>query len=283
MFQEKFIAFIDIVGFSRIIERSDADPSELDRALKLIEELLHEKDIDKYSTYGPETCPASLHIEKDLNFQATQISDCVVFSIEKSPAGFINLITHAHSVAMRLMFKGALCRGYITLGNIIHSKNQFLGSGYQNAVKGEQNVTVFSDEKHPKGAPFIQFDAKCIDFLQDLDDKCVKDVFSRITRSDGSYTAIYPFNTLKNIPSTTIDTNFKPEYWREQVEKSLKFLETTFREFDYATQHASDEGEKRKIQHYIDGLNEIKSAQHRKIDRLNRMIETGNIPRGGFI
>src|SRR6266498_2787965 len=91
-FKDKFIAFVDILGWKKMVEAAEADTG------KALPELLHlltklGSTSDPQHKFGPTICPQSLLRLPDLDFQVTQISDSVVLSAEVSPVGVINLVS----------------------------------------------------------------------------------------------------------------------------------------------------------------------------------------------
>ncbi len=137
--KDKFIAFIDILGFSAMVEAAEQD-GNCSRLIELIETLKTVDQLQKERGIGLILCPQSRSIAFDLDFQLTQISDCVVISAEVSPAGIMALINHCFTIALAFVLKGALCRGFITRGNIYHRDGQCIGTGYMRAYRNESKV-----------------------------------------------------------------------------------------------------------------------------------------------
>src|SRR5690349_257687 len=114
-FKEKFVGFIDVLGFKELVREAEAGTGiSLDELLTLIQCLGSPKDRERFVNHGPRICPQSQYKSKDLDFRITQISDCAIVSTEISPAGAINLISHCWDSVIELMPKGILCRGFIT-------------------------------------------------------------------------------------------------------------------------------------------------------------------------
>ena len=142
-FEDKFIAFIDVLGFKNMVKESELGTGmPLTEIMDHLSKLGSIDDEDKFKKYGPTTCPQSKAKNKSLNFQVTQISDCVIVSSEISSAGVINLVSHCWSAVIGLLMKGIMCRGYITRGSIYHVNNQVVGSGYQNAYSMESEYPL---------------------------------------------------------------------------------------------------------------------------------------------
>jgi hypothetical protein len=100
-------------------------------------------------------------------------------------------------------------------------------------------------------------------------------------RSDGTYTAIYPFTQLSKIPGSIIGLDFDPVFWKQQLQNSISFRQNDLSIFDAAERLATDQGAKCKIQHYKRGLEEVIATLRRRESRLDLMIATGVIPYGG--
>ena len=113
-YTEKFVAFIDILGFKNMVASSSATGKPSIEELEKLQSILrNEQDQRFYKTSGAEIAPCSKHIQKDLNFVVSQVSDCAIVSAEVSPAGIINLIKFCWKIVLQLLEKGVLCRGYI--------------------------------------------------------------------------------------------------------------------------------------------------------------------------
>jgi hypothetical protein len=272
-FQDKFIAFVDILGFSDMVREAE---SKADGDFSRLLELTKMFGAPERGTL----CPRSAHISKDLNFTLTQISDCAVISAEVSPAGVINLIGCCFGIKMGLINKGVLCRGIITRGNIFHTNAQFFGTGYMRAYEGESKVSVFKIDDTDKGTPFIEIDNSVVEYVTMYGDECVKALFGRMTKSDGTYTAIWPFDRLSIIPATVIGPDFDPRRFKTSVQRSREYRRETLTSFELAEAATDNERVKRKIAHYKKSFLDIIKRLDEKERALDEMIETGVIPYG---
>src|SRR5260370_15056637 len=111
VYEDKFIAFVDIVGFKALVERSEKggdDAPTIEYIVELFDKFDSSTEED-FAQYGPTTCPCAPHTSRNLNFLVTQISDCAVISAEVSPAGLINLVDHCYKTAFRFLKVGHLC------------------------------------------------------------------------------------------------------------------------------------------------------------------------------
>ena len=279
---DKFVAFIDILGFGQLVENLESDEDGLSRIMDLIGSLGTAADGRKFATSGPTTCPRSGYVRKDLDFVVTQISDCVIISTEVSAAGISNLVTHCFGIALALIHKGAQSRGMITRGRVYHTPSQVIGVAYQRAVSGEKTTRVLRFEDDEVGTPFIQIDDEVVAYVRDETDECVRKMFDRVTTSDGEYTAIYPFKALMNKPFTSVlpGLPFDPQKWLESVRRSLGFREATLATFRAALDGTDDPRVQRKIRHYLTGLEALIVQLKRKEARALHIVETGRIPWG---
>lgn len=253
-FKEKFIGFIDILGFKELVMKAESGESMyLSNLLQILAKLGDRKRVDFYKTYGPEICPNSQYSEKSLDFEILQVSDCAILSIEISPAGVINLIQQFWSIVMRLMLEGILCRGYITRGMIFHTENQVIGSGYQEAYMSESAVTAFKRDADERGTPFVEIDQKVVDYIQMDTDECIKKMYNRCVKDDGVVTAIFPFNSFSHSFAITEDFDCDKE---KKSNNNVRNLILTVKERIMYFANSSNETAMKKVKHYISALND---------------------------
>jgi hypothetical protein len=197
-FVEKFIGFVDILGFTNMVQETEAGRGlPLEEILSATNELGSAEIRNRYRQRGPSICPQSAKIAPDVDFQITQLSDSVLVSTEISPSGVISLVDHCWQACFSLLAKGIMCRGSIARGRIFHSDNQFVGSGYQTAVEHEKTgVSVFKIDPKEGATPFIEVDGAVVRYVAEHGDACVKKMFERKVASDGNLTAIFPFKRL---------------------------------------------------------------------------------------
>ncbi len=271
-FDKKFIAFVDVLGFKSMVK--DAEEGK-GRSLQEIRRILQTKmyrkeDLKSLQTYGPTICPGSTYICKDLAFKVTQISDCAVVSAETSPAGAINLVGYCWRVAMGLLLEGLLVRGYITLGNIYHDDNEFMGSGYQEAYERESAVAFLRRQVDEKGTPFIEVDESVSSYIKHCTDKCVREMFSRQVKIDQELCAIYPFQQLGH--SFMIGGFGVPEFDPHREKKNNDIVRKNIEKLkDGVLKYVDAENEKamNKVQHYVDALD----RQLDQCDQTDEMID----------
>jgi hypothetical protein len=268
-FKDKFIGFVDILGFKNMVEAAERGEG---RSLTEIRELLSMLGRERYRNffeeYGPEMCPESDYLRKDLDFQFAQVSDCIVASAEVSPAGVINLIKQCWGAAIMLLTKGVMVRGYITRGTIYHQGTGFLGSGYHTAYEKERSVTAFKREADEKGTPFVEIDPSVCSYVQGLKDRCVQEMFDRFTRTEEGVTGLFPFKVLSHSCTIGGYNSFDPakeKQSNDSLRQSLKRMK------QQVVKHvdAGNESAVRKVRHYVAALD----AQIAQCDDTDEMID----------
>ncbi len=268
--KDKFIAFIDILGFRAMVHSAETGHRmSMHELVDIVKMLGSEKDREHFIKFGPTICPRSQYERRDLDFQVTQVSDCVIVSAEISPAGVINLINHCSGAVLRLLTKGIMCRGYIKRGMIYHNRDQFMGSGYIDAYEREHQVKVFRQDADERGTPFVEIDTEVVQYVTAAGDECVKKMFSRYVKTDGALTAIFPFKSfshsfmlaghgVKFDPEKEKTSNQNLRNWLQDFKANiLKFVDQ------------SNADVVRKSQHYIRALD----AQLAQCDKTDAFID----------
>lgn len=269
MFKEKFIAFIDVLGFKNMVEASESgEGMPLSELLENLSKLGSKEDEEKYRS-GPKTCPNSPYLNRDLDFKLTQISDCVIVSSEVSPAGVINLISHCSTSVMGLLVKGIMCRGYITKGSIFHKDSQVIGSGYQNAFAKESQVTAFKRKADERGTPFVEIDSTVSQYVENLNDSCVREMFSRMVKTEDGVTALFPFKRFSHsFLISGYGIEFDPEKEKESNQNMRNILmtlkERVLNYVDLENQRVME-----KVEHYVYAIEQ----QLILCDRTDEMID----------
>ena len=267
VFQDKFIAFLDIVGFKTKVEEVERGGNlRLSELLEYCAKLAQPGHTQGIATLGPMICPESRYQSRNLNYRVTQISDCAVISAEVSPAGVINLLYHASACVTGLLTKGVMARGYISRGSVYHEDDQVIGTGYQEAWRNEREVKAFRLPLDDTAPPFVEVDPIVVNYIQDETDRCVRDIFQRLSRQDtNGITAVFPFNWLSNLAGGNI---FNEELCRESLAASRKWIGEFLEKLD---SHAppSDSGASQKARYY----REILREQLEFCDNIEKQLE----------
>lgn len=269
-YTEKFIAFVDILGFKGMVADSAHDSGRLSELLSLVDKLGNGTERSNYEKYGPICCPEAPRVERNLNFQVTQISDCVIVSAEISPAGLINLVTHCWQVAIRLLQFGVLCRGFVSRGLIYHQDSQVIGPGYQSVLGAEPTVTAFQRKVDEVGTPFIEIDNDVVEYVASQPDSCVKMMFDRLSKFDGSKVALFPFKRLNHdFIVGGIYGPFEPDIHLRSVENVRGWIAKMQKQIH---SNISGKGPQalQKAEHYLDALD----RQLGELDETEKVIRS---------
>lgn len=274
-FEDKFIGFVDLLGFKNLVEAAEKGTGiELPELVDLLKLLGTPGKVERIKKTGPTTCPESSYINRDLSFQLTQISDCVIVSSEISPAGVINLISHCWGAVIELMAKGIMCRGYITRGSLFHSDSDFIGTGFHYAYSKESGVSAFKQEADERGTPFVEIDSVVCEYIKNCGDSCVQKMFSRMVKEDGNVVALFPFKLLSH---SFIVAGFGQSFDPEEEKTSNDNLRKMLHNFKSKVMSYVDESNPRaveKARHYIRALD----AQLEMCDHIDDMIEKLSAP-----
>jgi len=142
-YQIRVVAFIDILGFKNIINKSATNVEEFNRIWKALEEL------KKFFIRPKNNSQIKIERELDLDTQIIQVSDSLVISRLIHEQGGIYHLLYDCSLATHLLINnGFLCRGAIRSGKMYHNDSTIFGPAFIDAYESE------SSEK----LPIIKFD-----------------------------------------------------------------------------------------------------------------------------
>jgi hypothetical protein len=128
-YQEKYVAFIDLLGFSQLIAKVGADVMERHRvieALKIVKDTFcHNPAIDMRFTY---------------------FSDCIVLSAKRSPHALWQIFQSIELLTLNLLQHDFFTRGALVVGPTHHSEH---------FVFGTTVVEAYNMEKHCAHQPLV--------------------------------------------------------------------------------------------------------------------------------
>lgn len=249
--KDKFIGFVDVLGFTNLVERAEGHAGITQDEIHQVLDSLGKDDGKQVALYGPLVCPESRYLQRDLDFQVSPVSDCVLVSSEVSPAGAINLVDFCWRIVFRLLTAGFMCRGYITRGSIFHEGMRFFGAGYHKALKEEGQVSIFKQAADEKGTPFVEVEGVVHQYVQGCGDECVQKIFNRLVKMDGDLVALFPFNRF----TTPFLTGAAPESERRSIDYIRADLRKT-KELVTRFVDRSKPDAVRKSEHYLHALDE---------------------------
>lgn len=273
-FKEKIVAFVDVLGFKKLVADAEQGVGQpLPDILNLLKLLGSGAERARFDKYGRTCCPYAPFLEKNLDFRVTQISDCVIVSAEVSPAGVINVVSHCWSAVIELLSRGIMCRGYIKRGSVYHTDAQILGSGYQDAYSAESKVSAFKREADERGTPYVEVDSTIAEYVAGQSDACVKEMFSRMVKSDGNAVVLFPFQRLAHsFIIAGMGHKFDGEKER-QSNNNLRLSIGRMKERVWSFVDQENPSAVAKAKHYIAALNE-QLAGCDKTNEAIRMFES---------
>ena len=165
--EERFVAFIDILGFTQLVTEIEADTGPHNFNLKRIKSVLNFMDEETYEPNYSADLPVYTETEDGLletelgDPRLTYVSDCIIISAEPTLDGFKGLSRKIHKITADLAFDGIFCRGAISKGKLYHRDRILFGSSYIKAYKLEASAV------HPR----IIIDPDILDFFDLTDGK----------------------------------------------------------------------------------------------------------------
>ena len=272
-FCDKFVAFVDILGFtSKVAAVEGGSGAQLSDLLEICGELESKSHAQSIAAYGPIICPESRYESRNLDYRVTQISDCAIVSTEVSPAGIINLVEHISQSIIGLLRHGVLVRGYVTRGSIFHDDKQFIGVGYQNALTGEKSVRAFRMSESDGATPFVEVDPNVVRYIREETDACVVEMFGRMAKVDSTHdvTVLFPFQQLTNVVGGNIS---EPE----KCQRSLDIVRTWIDSYKAKVDSQaldSDNMAKQKSKYYMKILDDLLA----ECDQIENFLKIGRQP-----
>ncbi|HEX3855934.1 MAG TPA: hypothetical protein VHY30_01400 [Verrucomicrobiae bacterium] len=129
--EDRFVAFIDILGFRDLVQRMTSGELELFKTVKTALESILENEARNYDPYTRIS-----HTR-----QMTAFSDCIVISDLADQ--FSGVLFAARDLYIRLLLGGILCRGAIARGLTYHSGRVVFGEGLIRAYELESQAAIY--------------------------------------------------------------------------------------------------------------------------------------------
>ncbi len=191
--KDKFIAYLDIIGFGYLVAESRAGRGFSAAEIGVLEKLLgSDGDRLHFEKDGPRICPQSRTVRRNLDYQVTQASGFAIHSCEVSPGGAINLVNQAWTAVTNLLQRGVLCRGYVTRA-LIHHNGSTVAGGDGGRFSGDDPLAgAFRREADRRGTPYVEVDAAVCDYIALEGDAGAVEMFSRLVQRDGIAAGLFP-------------------------------------------------------------------------------------------
>jgi hypothetical protein len=131
-YSERYVAFLDILGFSEIVRGSTASQDKVAELVRTLENIAAAKQ-----EFG-----GDIGIEPD-DFNAQSFSDCIVLSENASARGLFHLLASVTVLSFNLLSKGIFTRGGIAKGQLHHSDKVVFGPAMLDAYNLESTIAVY--------------------------------------------------------------------------------------------------------------------------------------------
>lgn len=139
-YEERYISFLDILGFSSLIERTEKDEVLLERLVSVLKEQEMYTSLSEYMDSSSLNDPEGFFLNM---FRMSTFSDSIVISTQANLLGLGLISTMTAIICNRLLHQGVFTRGAISKGNIIHTNSVVLGPGLINTYNLENKAAIY--------------------------------------------------------------------------------------------------------------------------------------------
>ena len=134
VYSERYVAFIDILGFTSHVRQSEHSPSEAQKLVNIM---------DRISNHWSDKALQVAHDVYGEDFRSQSFSDCTVLSEAATPRGLHYLLFRVSSFALDLLANGFLSRGGVAKGLLHHSDKAVFGPAFLKAYDLEQKIAEY--------------------------------------------------------------------------------------------------------------------------------------------
>lgn len=129
VYSERYVAFLDILGFTDAVARSASDPHHV-RSIADALQGLSQSVLDVHRVHGHD-------------FKSTMFSDSIILSCAVSKAGLMHLLLAIGDLAISLLAAGLLTRGGLSKGLFYHNDGLAFGPAVLEAYKIENSIARY--------------------------------------------------------------------------------------------------------------------------------------------
>ena len=244
-YEDRIVAFIDILGFKEIIYRSSRDP-------ELVKRIFYALDVrkDAWAT----TYAAEVGIKKkpeDFDDRFLSFSDCIVMSVGTDVEDIGLLIYGIFKVCRQLLGQGFASRGGIAMGQLYHhdeTQNIKSGIGAPSMVFGPAFIEAYQFESTHADGPRVILQNR---IWKKIEDYCEQEPVSKLSKffrthvqraedgpafidlfADFGTSLFYErkrdlsseMETIKNFICMSLDnSNDKPHFFKKNAELAREF------------------------------------------------------------
>ncbi|MBW8039110.1 MAG: hypothetical protein FVQ85_03830 [Planctomycetes bacterium] len=139
-YEERYVVFIDILGFKKLVERAEEDAKLLERLASILEERNKDKNIGEHFDAASKIDSSDYYYNM---FRISTFSDSIVISTKIDLAGLQLIIMQSAQICNRLLHQGVFARGAISKGKLIHTNTIVLGNGLISAYNLEKSAAIY--------------------------------------------------------------------------------------------------------------------------------------------
>jgi hypothetical protein len=131
IYTDRYVAFVDILGFSSIVQRSVRDEQQAAELAQILERISNRAS------------PSTFNLQEGDDFKAQSFSDCTVISEKASAKGLLHLTQVVSFLSLDLLASGVLVRGGIAKGPLHHRDKVVFGPALIEAYGLESRTAKF--------------------------------------------------------------------------------------------------------------------------------------------
>ncbi|MCX4034149.1 MULTISPECIES: hypothetical protein [Aeromonas] len=141
LYEQRIVAFIDILGFKSLLndtidKNGNDDEEAINMVISAYNAIRDIWDLDKKSIY--------LDTKSYDTKKVSIFSDCLVISFEiNQPSEVFFTLLEIKWLIMRLIARGMLCRGAVTIGKFIHTDHYLFGPALVEAYTLESKAAMY--------------------------------------------------------------------------------------------------------------------------------------------
>lgn len=139
-FEDRAVAFIDVLGFKKVVDAADQERSkhtELEALVDLLESVVPKLDETVDRAVPNDLLPRHIYISDSIILSAPLTSSEI-----SSYRGLSILVMRVIQISHMLLSKGYLLRGGISVGPVWHTTQNIVGPAYQEAYRIETETLV---------------------------------------------------------------------------------------------------------------------------------------------
>jgi hypothetical protein len=129
MYSIRYAAFLDILGFSEIVRKTEHDTAPT--------------RVNALATALAEIGSQHLSVNESVDFQFQSFSDSIVISSAETSTGLLHILQSISDLSVRLLREGLLLRGAIAKGKLHHDRSIMFGPALLDAYSIETNIAKF--------------------------------------------------------------------------------------------------------------------------------------------